>query len=95
MGEKHIKVKVTPRPNIKRIEKAGECFKKEHHYFLVRENDVLHVGDEIVNTLFDNHITNDRVEFGEVYNKISRKEFNRKLNETIFALDIYREEYKQ
>lgn len=93
---KKYKIEVAPRPNILREEKIGECYKStdSKHYYLVRENDVLHVGDDIINTLYDNTITHNRLNYGREYISINRSDFNQKLNNTIFNLDIYKDEYK-
>ena len=93
---RNFKIKVTsaPRPEIEREETVGSCFKRKNHHYLVRENDVLHVTDGCINTLFDNHITDGRQNRNEKYTPIKRSEFNEKLNEQIFALNIIAKEFK-
>jgi hypothetical protein len=93
-----FKVTPAPRPEIEREEKVGDCFKKVgefwNHYYLVREKDVLHVTENCINTLFDNTITDGRHNRGEKYIPIKRAEFNEKLNEQIFSLNIFAKEFK-
>lgn len=87
-----IKVILAPRENINRKETTGECYMSKNgiHFYLIREHDVLHVGEKVINTLFDNHITAT----GDEYIKITRTEFNEKLNNTIFSMEFYSDEYK-
>lgn len=93
-----IEILPSQRPNIEREEKVGDCFKTTNiggdHYYLVREQDILHVADECINTLYDNLITYGRHNRGEKYIPIKRTEFNEKLNEQIFALNIFAKEFK-
>lgn len=91
-----------PKSNIKKEEKVGDCFFKsnEHvkHYYLVREDDVLHVkisdNDYCINQLFDNYITEHRAEFNETFKKTSRNDFNEALNTAIFEMNLFNEENK-
>lgn len=91
-----IKVTSAPRANINCEEKVGECYVSidRKHYYLVRDEDVLHVSEKCINTLFDNHITNGRHNRNEKYMPIKRDEFNKKLNEEIFAMNIFSKEFK-
>lgn len=89
-----IKVSSAPRADIDRQERVGDCFKSGNHYYLVREKDVLHVSEGCINKLFDNHITNGRQNNDQKYTPIKREEFNEKLNEEIFNLNIFAKEFK-
>jgi hypothetical protein len=53
------------------------------HYYLQRENDVLHVHDTMINTLHVGHL-NKQVELIE----ITPSEFENKMREVIYKLDI-------
>lgn len=91
-----IKTKLSQRSNVDRLEKAGECYKSINgkHFYLVRENDVLHVTDGCINTLYDNAITVNKNKFGEKYVKIDRKQFNQILNNIVFELDYIGNDYR-
>lgn len=89
-----IKTKISARENIDRNEKIGECFKRKNHFYLVREFDVLHVTDDTINLLYDNHITVCTKNFKEEFDKISRSQFNNALNSTIFTLNYFGKEYQ-
>lgn len=93
----HIKGEPSPRPSVERQERMGECYKSEdgNHFYLIRENDILHVNHECINTLFDNMLTDARHNRGEKFIPISRAEFNQKLNEEIFAMNIFAKEFKK
>ena len=97
--ENLFKTTPAPRPDIEREEKVGDCFKKVNeiwdHYYLVREHDVLHVTEQCINTLFDNHLTDARHTRGEKFIPIERSEFNQKLNEEIFSMNIFANEFKE
>lgn len=91
-----IRVSAAPRAEIQRQENVGDCFKRPNnkHFYLVRETDVLHVTDTCINTLFDNAITDGRINHGEKYVPIKRSEFNQRLNEVIFDMNIFAKEFK-
>jgi len=89
---------VTPakRKDIERTEKTGECYKSidNKHFYLIRDNDVLHVTNGCINTLYDNKLTADRHTFNSKFILIQRSEFNNILNNTIFELDYFGKDYK-
>lgn len=91
-----MKFIIGERSNPKRVEKTGKCYKSDDglHYYLVRENDVLHVTDNLINSLEENVITSNRIDFNEKFNEINRAEFNGYLNKTIFELDYFGDEYR-
>jgi len=95
--DKFVKGEPIPRPDVERQERVGECFKSidGKHFYLVRDDDVLHVNCNCINTLFDNHLTFSRQYNDEKFIPISRIEFNLKLNEEIFAMDIFANEFKK
>jgi hypothetical protein len=87
--KKNVKCELAPRHNILRKEKTGECYmSKDSHYYLVRDNDVLHVTDNCINTLYDNYITSSIVTFGEEYIKIDYSLFKNRLHNAIYLLDF-------
>jgi hypothetical protein len=90
-----IEAKPSPRADIEREENVGDCFKRGTHYYLVRENDVLHVNTDCINSLFDNHMTDMRHNRDEKFTPIERSEFNQQLNEAIFRLNIFAKEFKE
>jgi len=94
----YIATKPAPRADIERQENVGDCFKSIRvggdHYYLVRENDVLHVTEGCINTLYDNSITEGRHNRDEKYKPIKRKEFNEVLNQQIFDMNIFAKEFK-
>lgn len=89
------KVKLAEVSNLERDEKTGDCFRSEStHYYLVRDEDVLHVNDTLINSLPANAVTSLSDIFKKDFTKISRSEFNVALNKTVFELDYFGEEYK-
>lgn len=59
------------------------------HYYMKRANDVLHINDNCINTLFDNHITDSIKEFNNIYIEITEDKFNEMLINAILNLDIH------
>ena len=66
----------------------GKCFKVideySTHYYMQRENDVLHVGGGIINTLHVSRLNdkeNDQIE-------ITNEEFNNHIRKTIYELEL-------
>ena len=90
-----IKTKLAERSNIERKENTGECYKNNDgtHFYLVRDNDVLHVTDGCINTLYDNTLTSNKNKFNNTYIKITRNEFNTVLNRVVFELGYFGREY--
>jgi hypothetical protein len=61
---------------------ANNCFKSENHYYMQRENDVLHCNNETINSLHVGFLNNEK------FKKISKKEFDLKIKEIIYHLEI-------
>lgn len=91
-----IKTILAERSNIERTEKTGECYISGDykHFYLVRDNDVLHVTEGCINTLYDNSLTSSREDFDDTYVKIKREEFNEALNKVVFELDYFGSDYR-
>lgn len=91
-----IETKLAERSNIERTEKTGECYKSKDskHFYLVRDNDVLHVTERCVNSLYDNSLTSNKYDFNDIYIKIKREEFNEILNKVVFELDYFGSDYR-
>lgn len=62
----------------------GDCFMKNNHYYLQRENDVLHIYTQLINTLHNCSLDDG------IFEKISREKFDMKINTTIFEMGIYK-----
>lgn len=84
------KVKIAERSNIERTEKTGECYTSEDgkHFYLIRDEDILHLNDKCINTLYDNALSNFRENYKWKFKLISRTEFYAALNKTVFELDF-------
>jgi hypothetical protein len=66
---------------------VGDCFIKEEHFFLQREDDVLHVFPmaRIINSIKIPAISDDLPKF----NKIDRSEFDLAVKKTIYEMELY------
>jgi len=64
--------------------KVGSCFKENEHYYMQRENDVLHIFDKIINTLHNSSLDKG------VFENITEEQFNEKIKTTIFEMGIYK-----
>ena len=62
--------------------KINECFVDGVHYYIQRENDVLHCRDGIINSLHVGFLNNEKLK------KISKKAFDLKMKEILYHLDI-------
>lgn len=65
-----------------RILEPGTCYSRQDHFYMQRENDVLHVKDDIINILHPGHLNR------EDYNEITQFEFKLKIKKTIFDMDL-------
>lgn len=88
-----------PKPDIQRQENSGECFKwinpvnYQIHYYLVRDNDVLHITNNLINALYDNIISYYKSAYNHEFISINRYEFNEQLNNVIFNLNFIGNEF--
>lgn len=66
--------------SVNRTDKTGKCFMtSEGHYFQQNNNSVLHVTDNCVNILDNDHIENERVNWDSKFFEITPREFENKL----------------
>lgn len=64
---------------------AHDCeFTGKTHFYLQRENDVLHIGDNLINTLHVGFFNQKARKFRE----IETNEFNNKFKETIYTMEL-------
>lgn len=61
-----------------------ECFRKNNHYYMQLDNNVLHVNDELINTLHNSVLDNNELE------RITVEEFEDYIRLQIFNMGIYK-----
>jgi len=63
---------------------VDSCFARDDHYYKQRENDVIHIGDELINTLHEGFFNKNR----EAFEPVPEELFDIKFKELIYRMDI-------
>ena|ERR1035437_3974179 len=72
----------------KRKYDVGKCFKNGEHYYIQRENDVLHVFKNCINNLNVGYLHSYKYDYNEKIKEVSLKKFNTEIKKAIYTLEI-------
>jgi len=67
-----------------RVIKSGKCYSENKHFYMQRNDDVLHINDDIINCLHPGFL-NEKDDFRE----ISLFEFKLQMKKVLYELDIF------